>query len=223
MVFVCIFLYLMLGVSAALPQDMSGKMFTFPQATSTAHIRITTSRQNLEAVTVCLRSFTDLTRGHSIFSLATPSADNGFLIYKDGAIDKISAWVMNEVGFEGQDYKLNKWQSVCSTWDSTSGLLQLWINGKPSSRKFAHSSNISGPFIIVLGQEQDSHGGGFDINQSFVGMMTDVYMWDYVLTPCQIQSYSQHLGAPPGNILNWNSIEFQTIGRVLIEDNQELC
>ena len=36
-------------------KDLLGKMFTFPQQTSTAHVRLTTSRQNLNAVTVCLR------------------------------------------------------------------------------------------------------------------------------------------------------------------------
>ncbi|KAL3060279.1 hypothetical protein OYC64_014775 [Pagothenia borchgrevinki] len=86
-------------------------------------------------------------------------------------------------------------------------------------------SSISGPIIIVLGQDQDSHGGGFDIKQSFVGMMSDVHMWDHVLSPCEIQNYVHHLNFPPGNVLNWNELEFQIIGRVLIEDKQkvEIC
>uniref|UniRef100_A0A8C9XYN8 Pentraxin (PTX) domain-containing protein n=1 Tax=Sander lucioperca TaxID=283035 RepID=A0A8C9XYN8_SANLU len=92
-----------------------------------------------------------------------------------------------------------------------------------SYRKFISSgSNISGPIIIVLGQEQDTHGGGFDIKQSFVGMMSDVHLWDHILSPCEIQNYMHHLNFAPGNVLNWRALEFQTTGRVLIEDKQEI-
>ncbi|KAK5608442.1 hypothetical protein CRENBAI_025371 [Crenichthys baileyi] len=85
--------------------------------------------------------------------------------------------------FEGLDLKLNKWHSICATWDSTSGVVQLWLDGEPSNRKFASSgSNINGPIIVALGQDQDTHGGGFDAKQSFVGMMSDVHMWDYKLS-----------------------------------------
>ncbi|XP_062278829.1 C-reactive protein-like [Scomber scombrus] len=218
-------LLMMVTACAARPQDLSGKMFTFPQETNTAHIRLTTSRQVLSAVTVCLRSFTDLRRGHSFFSLATPSAYNDFLIFKNTANNEIEVFTRNNVAvIGGQDYKLNTWHSICSTWDSASGLVQVWLDGKPSSRKFVSSgSNINGPIIIVLGQEQDSYGGGFDIKQSFVGMMSDVHMWDYVISPCEIQNYVNDLNFTPGNVLNWRALEFQTIGRVVVEGKQLIC
>ncbi|XP_049438836.1 mucosal pentraxin-like [Epinephelus fuscoguttatus] len=216
-------LLVMLTACAALPQDLSGKMFTFPQQSISAQVRLTTSRQYLRDVTVCLRYFTDLRRDYSLFSLATPSASNEFLIFKTGASDRIDLYIRNSAAdFVGQDNNLNTWHSVCATWDSASGLGQLWLDGKPSSRKFISSgSDISGPIIIVLGQEQDSHGGGFDINQSFVGMLSDVHMWDYTLSPCMIKRYMDKLNFTAGNLLNWGKLEFQTVGRVLIENKQE--
>lgn len=224
MVFVCICLSLMLGISAALPQDMSGKMFIFPQETNTAHVRLTTSRQNLGAVTVCLRAFTDLSRTYGTFSLSTPTFDNDFLIFKEPQSGEFSVSVRNAGHiFSNQDDKRNEWQSFCATWAAASGLMQLWVNGKPSSIKSTSTLNISGPMIIVLGQDQDSHGGGFNIAQSFVGMMTDVHMWDYVLTPCHIQNYNHKFTYPAGNILNWKSLEFQIIGSVHIQKEQEQC
>ncbi|XP_078103706.1 C-reactive protein-like [Sander vitreus] len=217
-------LMVMLTACAASPQDLSGKMFTFPQQTDSAHVRLTTSRQVLSAVTVCFRSFTDLRRDHSLFSLATPAFNNEMLIFNGPSNNKYAFWINNKnVDFIGHDYKVNTWQSICSTWDSVSGLGQLWLDGKPSSRKFISSgSNISGPIIIVLGQEQDTHGGGFDIKQSFVGMLSDVHLWDHILSPCEIQNYMHRLNFAPGNVLNWRALEFQTTGRVLIEDKQEI-
>lgn len=99
------------------------------------------------------RFFTDLSRNHPLFSLAIPSVDNGFLIYKNSAKNEIALYVRDKfAGFVEQDYKLNMWHSICSTWDSASGVGQLWLDGNPSSRKYIYGSPITGPIIIVLGQ-----------------------------------------------------------------------
>ena len=105
------------------------------------------------------RSFTELRRDHSLFSLSTPSADNDFLIFKGAADGVFHMWArQNRKDFGGQNYKLNAWLSICSTWDAASGLVQLWIDGKPSSRMFVSSgSNINGPIITVLGQVHCLH------------------------------------------------------------------
>ncbi|KAM4597645.1 serum amyloid P-component-like [Polymixia lowei] len=215
-------LLVVLTVCTARPQDLSGKMFTFPQETNTAHVKLITSMEDFRAVSVCFRSFTDLRRGHSLFSLATPSAYNDFLIFKLPKEDEITLYARNSnVDFRGQNYKLNTWHSVCSTWNATSGLGRLWLDGEPSSRKYMNSgSNIRGRAIITLGQEQDSHGGAFDAQQSFVGMMSDVHMWDYVLSPCEIQRFMVKMNFTPGNVLNWSALQFQTVGRVLLENKQ---
>ncbi|XP_030250272.1 serum amyloid P-component-like [Sparus aurata] len=215
-----------LTVCAATRQDLYGQMFTFPQETNTAHVRLIPSRQEKRATTICLRSFTDLRRSHVLFSLATPSTDNGFMIFKDSdMLDQINVHIRNYyVYFAGQNYKLSTWHSLCSTWDSTSGLVQLWLDGKPSNlRLISSGSSISGPIIIVLGQDQDSHGGRFVIADSFMGMLSDVHMWDYVISPCEIQNYMEDLSFTPGNLLNWGALEFQVIGTVLIEDEQKSC
>uniref|UniRef100_A0A096M948 Pentraxin family member n=2 Tax=Poecilia TaxID=8080 RepID=A0A096M948_POEFO len=215
-------LLLLVASCAAIPQNLQGKMFTFPEQTNTAHVRLTTSRQNFNAVTVCFRFFTDLSREYSLFSLAVPSVYNGFLFYK--SLNSFDVCVRNTCPkFEGLDFKLNKWHSVCGTWEAASGLAQLWLNGQPSSRKPASKSNINGSIIIALGQDQDSHGGAFDAKQSFVGMMSDLHMWDYRLSPCEIREYATEFGYAKGNVLNWNSLEFQTTGTVLIENNLKNC
>ncbi|KAF1387868.1 hypothetical protein PFLUV_G00084380 [Perca fluviatilis] len=90
-------------------------------------------------------------------------------------------------------------------------------------RKYVSSGAIRGSPIIILGQEQDAHGGGFDLKQCFVGMMSDVHMWDYTLSPCEMQKYVDDLNFTPGNVLNWRAMEFQIIGRVLIEDKLMTC
>uniref|UniRef100_A0AAV2MGX8 Pentraxin (PTX) domain-containing protein n=1 Tax=Knipowitschia caucasica TaxID=637954 RepID=A0AAV2MGX8_KNICA len=69
----------MLICNALAISDLSGKMFVFPVETDTDHVKITPSQSSLHALTVCHRSFTDLTRSHTMFSMATPSNANAFI------------------------------------------------------------------------------------------------------------------------------------------------
>ncbi|XP_037640548.1 serum amyloid P-component-like [Sebastes umbrosus] len=218
-------LLVMLPACAAIPRDMSGKMFLFPQQTTTARVRLTPSKQDFSAVTVCTRSLTDLRRSHSIFSMATPTNENAFLIIWDHTQKDLESHIKNvKSEYLGLDYKPNIWYSICSSWDSESGMVQLWFDGQPLARRYAISgSNITGSPVILLGQEQDSHGGSFDLAQSFVGMMSDVHMWDHALSSCEIQEYVDGVNFPPGNVLNWSALEFQITDRVLIEDKQPIC
>ncbi|RVE62616.1 hypothetical protein OJAV_G00158950 [Oryzias javanicus] len=217
------FLLMVLGTVSAEVQDLSGKMFTFPKQTNTAHVKLNPTKLDYNAVTVCHRSVTDIKRDHAIFSLATPSQDNGFLTYWHNGNQEIQPHIRNaRVEYGGWDYKLNTWHSICTTWDSEKGLVQIWVDGMPSIRKFIISGPISGAVKIVLGQEQDTFGGGFDAKQSFVGMITDVHMWDYTLSSCEIQNYMGEINLTPGNVLNWKALDFEIVGNVLIED-KPLC
>ncbi|XP_033983390.1 C-reactive protein-like [Trematomus bernacchii] len=220
----CLLVLLMLASCAASPQDLSGKMFTFPQQTNTARVTLTTSTVSFNAATVCHRSFTDLKRDHILFSMATRANSNAFLVFWDSTNKEMEPHIKDQkTEYGGCDYKLGMWHSICSTWDSATGLVQLWCDGRPSSRKYITSGPISGSTITILGQEQDSHGGGFDSKQSFVGMMSDVHMWDYTLSACEIQSYVDELSFTHGNVLNWSALDFQITGRVLTEDKQMTC
>ncbi|XP_053288174.1 serum amyloid P-component [Pleuronectes platessa] len=215
----------MLTACAAVTEDLSDRMFTFPQQSNTAHVKLNLARQELSVVTLCHRSFTDLKRDHALFSLATSSNNNDFLIFWDGANKKIAPHIRDKkVEYAGFDYKPNMWHSICTTWDSKSGLVQVWFDGIPSIKKSISSgSSIKGTMMITLGQEQDSHGGGFDVKQSFVGMMSDVHMWDYILSSCQIQKYMDDRHFTPGNVINWNALDYQIVNNVLIEQKLNSC
>uniref|UniRef100_A0A3P8RIT8 Pentraxin family member n=2 Tax=Amphiprion percula TaxID=161767 RepID=A0A3P8RIT8_AMPPE len=219
------FVLAMLWACAASLEDLTGKMLTFPAESNTAHVKLNSSKDDFSAVTVCHRTFTDLNRDHVLFSMAISSSSNAFLLFWDNTNKEIEPHVKEaKAEFRGFDYKLNMWHSICATWDSKSGLVQLWFDGLPSIKKYVGSgSNIRGRPIIILGQEQDSYGGGFHDKQSFVGMVSDVHMWDYVLSSCEIQRYLNELNFTPGNVLNWAAMELQQIGRVVTEEKFMSC
>ncbi|XP_029594882.1 C-reactive protein-like [Salmo trutta] len=204
---------------------MSGKEIIFPVESNTAYVKITPDMNKIFfAVTVCVRFFTDYqTKDLTIFKLATPSHANGFVIFRgDGG----NYWVYigdQGIYFWGLPDKMNEWNSVCGTWDASTGLTQLWVNGKPSARKALQAGgSISGTLSIILGQDQDAYAGGFDVNDSFYGHETDVHMWDRVLSPCEIQSYMKGEVLSPGNVVNWNALKDTRHGYVVVERMQNL-
>ncbi|XP_076009819.1 female protein-like [Genypterus blacodes] len=216
-------LLLMLTACAAAPQDLSGQMFAFPQVTSSAHVKLNATIQEFRAVTVCFRVFTDLRRDHGLFSYAIPSVANGFLIFWDNNNNELEVHLNNvNSEFKGLDYKPNMWHSICTTWDSTSGLVQMWFDGLPTMKKYGGTAVISGRPIVVIGQEQDSHGGGFDSKQCFTGMMSDIHMWDHVLSGCEIMRFVNEENFTPGNALNWRSMQYEVVGRIMLEKKETL-
>ncbi|XP_071759462.1 serum amyloid P-component-like [Centroberyx gerrardi] len=216
-------LMVMFATCYAAPQDLSGKVFVFPRETSTAHVKLLTSRNKFNSVTACLRFFTDLSRNYGLFSLATPAHSNDFVLFKINSEDVIRMHARDGgTDFLALSLERNTWHSLCATWTSDTGVAQLWVDGKPTVKRFIHSGQpITGAPITILGQEQDSYGGGFDATQSFIGMLSDVHMWDYVLSPSEIQRYVDDMNFTPGNIFNWRALEFQITGQILVEEKQE--
>ncbi len=75
------------------------------------------------------RSITELSRKHNLFSLATPTAANAFLIFKNAASDVVEFHVGNKrAGFGAQDYKLNMWHFIYSTQDPNLTLSLVWCS-----------------------------------------------------------------------------------------------
>ncbi|XP_073479438.1 uncharacterized protein [Aquarana catesbeiana] len=198
------------------PQRLEGKVFVFPKETDTDYVILRpTITRPLQKVSVCLRSYTDLSRPYTPFSLATPGKQNAFLIYLQPP-NICSVYINQEVTNFKTDLESLDWRHICVTWDSDTGVVQIWVNGKLYPRRVSmKGSSITAETSIVLGQDQDSFGGKFDDKQSLVGEISDVHMWDYVLTPEDIKKVIS--GEHNGNVINWISLYFEIKGKVLVQ------
>uniref|UniRef100_A0A8C5QIZ3 Pentraxin (PTX) domain-containing protein n=1 Tax=Leptobrachium leishanense TaxID=445787 RepID=A0A8C5QIZ3_9ANUR len=178
--------------------DLSGKAFIFPKETNTAHVILKPETPKpLGKLTVCLRSYTEITREHCLFSLATNGRDNMFVIFQTAP--NITGICINQ---EGRI--------------TDSGVIQLWVNGKVYPRKVSNKGfNIPSPASIILGQDRDFYVGGFQASQSFVGEISEVYMWDYVLTLEDIKQVQTN--DKMGNFLSWTSFSHEIKGDVLVQ------
>ncbi|CDQ58546.1 unnamed protein product [Oncorhynchus mykiss] len=140
--------------------SLPGKMFTFPKESDIDHVRLLTKSENYSSVTICLSFALHIGKYHgcSLFSMATPTSTNDFLLFKEsnGAMQLPVRYVGS--AFTGLPGKQNMWMGHSAT-----GLSQVWINGKPSARKLGYTAGsvVNGKPIIILGQEQDAYCGTF--------------------------------------------------------------
>ncbi|KAL6092602.1 hypothetical protein STEG23_028836 [Scotinomys teguina] len=217
-------LLLLLGVSGltSLPSeafaqtDLTGKVFVFPRETESAHVKLIPHLDKpLENFTLCFRTYSDLSRHHSLFSYSTKGRDNELLIYKERVGEYRLYIGHSAVTVRGVEEPVSP-AHLCTSWESSSGIAEFWVNGKPWVKKGLQKGyTVKTQPIIVLGQEQDTYGGGFDKAQSFVGEIGDLNMWDSVLTPEEITFVYQ--GSPPNpNILNWQALNYEINDYVVI-------
>ncbi|XP_078279496.1 C-reactive protein-like [Rhinoraja longicauda] len=220
--FVTIVLVLCIYLQGSDSAGMYGKSVIFPAKTANSFVRMYASDfSRLTAFTVCLRAASEETRAYSLFSYATSSSPNELLLWQES-----KSKLRLELGTQKITFSLPEMNALlrhmCVTWESQGGEITVWVNGRRSLRKVGGKGQVvkgSGQFI--LGQEQDSVGGGFDINQSFVGEISDVHLWDGVLQSNDIKKISQGCLQYGGNIIDWGSTKYTFEGIVAIGGNKD--
>ncbi|XP_032901402.1 C-reactive protein-like isoform X3 [Amblyraja radiata] len=201
---------------------MYGKSVRFPAKTANSFVRLHAADfSSLTAFTVCLRAASEETRSYSLFSYATDFHANELLLWQESKTQFQLELGTLQIAFNLPEMN-GLLRHICVTWESQEGEITVWVNGRRSVRKVDGKGQVvKGLGQFILGQEQDSVGGGFDINQSFVGEITDVHMWDHVLQSNDIKTVSQGCLRYGGNIIDWGSTPYTFEGIVAIEDNKD--
>ncbi|XP_038636275.1 C-reactive protein-like [Scyliorhinus canicula] len=205
------------------PPVLRGKSLVFPSATESSYVTLQpVAFDHLSAFTLCMRIASEQRRSYSLFSYATSGSDNELLLWRneDATFSvylsgKIFPFVLPDI--------TALMRHLCVSWVSTSGRIAIWLDGVRSLRHVGHQGGqLRGGGTMILGQEQDKVGGKFDVKQCFVGEVTDVNMWDRVLSPTEIRAISQggcHQAG--GNIIDWATVGHEAAGTVSFRDNED--
>ena len=111
------------------------------------------------------------------------------------------------------------WQHVCLTWENTQGVTKLYKDGQFTEQVTNHATKnytLKAGGFLVLGQEQDSIGGGFDRHQTLHGRLASVNMWDKVLSESDIAAQYTNCSVPHGSVINWSVFKNLTRGNVAV-------
>ncbi|XP_041868330.1 uncharacterized protein LOC121657036 [Melanotaenia boesemani] len=101
------------------------------------------------------------------------------------------------------------WHHLCVLWSSIQGRFWYYHNRHliSSGSNFRKGWEIPGGGSVVLGQEQDSVGGGFDPAESFVGQMTGFNLWNRVLSFSEVEGLAEGRVVPRGVVLGMKDIK----------------
>ena len=114
------------------------------------------------------------------------------------------------------------WHHICLSWERSSGSWKFYKDGeiKQQGTGFKRGHTIRGGGSLVLGQDQDSVGGGYDADQSFKGMLSNVNVWDHKLTDTRIEEMSTSCLLDEwnaGNVYRWRSFLKEAQARLVKE------
>ncbi|XP_026114324.1 pentraxin fusion protein-like isoform X1 [Carassius auratus] len=217
-----LFFWLLSLTPAATEVGLGGKVLLFPTETDTSYVKLIPEKPlSLSAFTLCMRVATELPGQREIilFAYRVPKVDElNVWREKDGRVSLYIQSSSNATFFRLPP--LSTFQThLCITWESETGLTAFWVDGRRSLFQFYRRGHLIHPGgIVLLGQDADRFVGGFDASQSFVGEITDVHMWDHVLSSSQVKAvYSnQEPYVPKGNVFDWDTIKYDITGNVLV-------
>ncbi|KAM6966772.1 C-reactive protein-like isoform 2-T3 [Tautogolabrus adspersus] len=215
--------FLVIAISMVLTGSVTIKTLVFPGESSNTYVEMVPQKPlNLRAFTLCMRVATELAGEREIILFAYRTRDFDELnVWRE--LDGRLAFYLSGEGVFFKAPELGPLEThLCFTWDSSSGAATLFMDGRRSSTKIykkGHAVRTGGK--VILGQDPDSYFGEFDANQSFVGEICDVNMWDSVLSDSTIRDMSSMKRVPRGNVFDWESTELKVNGNVEVV-NREL-
>ncbi|XP_048476533.1 serum amyloid P-component-like [Rhincodon typus] len=213
-------------------EDAAGRsdLFTLLPVPLSLHLTLLPSEDStpsffsqLSTFTLCLRAASEAKRGYSLLSYATANTDNELLLWHNENT-KLSLYFGSDIFHFALPETDALLRHICVSWDSPTGIITFWLNGVRSLRKVGNKGGVvrsGGTFMLGQEKDQDQVGGKFDSKQSFVGELTDVHLWDYVLSANNIKALNQGCHSAGGNIISWHTVQYESRGSVKIEDNHD--
>ena len=103
-----------------------------------------------------------------------------------------------------------KFRHVCATWNSTDGQLNVYIDGSLARAESMKGEYLPGGGVWIIGQEQDEFGGGFDPSQAFVGELTELHVWNRVLSSANVKDVASNCASKmKGNYIAFSDFEIK--------------
>ncbi|XP_056891686.1 neuronal pentraxin-1-like isoform X2 [Takifugu flavidus] len=188
---------------------------TFPLRTNYMYAKAKRSLPEMVSFTVCLWIKSNASPGVGTpFSYAVPGQANELVLIEWGnhpmeilINDKVAKlpFLIND----------GKWHHLCVTWTTRDGMWEAFQDGmmRGSGENLAPYHPIKPEGVLVLGQEQDTLGGGFDATQAYVGELANLNIWNRKLSGGEIKNLATCASkALAGNVFSWTESNIEIFG-----------
>ncbi|XP_074219281.1 adhesion G protein-coupled receptor D2 [Camelus bactrianus] len=180
----------------------------FGERTADRAARLRTPVPALGALTACVHVQWDAASPDTaaLFSLAVPALANALQLRAfaepGGTVHAALVVRGHHAPFRAAFRSDGRWHHVCATWEQLGGRWALFADGRrrAGARGLGAGHPLPPGGILVLGQDQDSLGGGFSARDAFSGNLTDFHLWARALSPTQLHR-ARACAPPPGGLL----------------------
>lgn len=183
-------------------------MLVFPNASTENFAAFQPSLQtSLLELSLCSWVRTSARYLGTILSYATEENDNKLVLHgRDAAPRNSIHFVIGDPAFRELPVGAvldGRWHHVCVIWSSLQGRYWFYLDRRLASlgSNFRKGYEIPSQGSLLLGQEQDTLGGGFESSESFVGLLAGFAMWGRALLPGEVSSIALGEGLPRGTVL----------------------
>gem|GEM_PF-2680737 len=118
-------------------------------------------------------------------SYASSSTPDDFALMN---YQNLRIYVAGNYRIPGLAFNDGVWHGIAATWRSTDGNVEIFDNSSLAyTNTLSEGNTITDGGSFVVGQDQDSVGGGFDASQAFIGTIDEILLFSSVLTASQVQ------------------------------------
>lgn len=210
-------------------------VLVFGDKTDTKYVKVLSDFPALPAVTACahLQWDTRTQEIATIFSYAVPAFINEFQLR--GFVDEEGFVRFALIVHEHHSPYLpvfradGQWHHFCVTWQQENGTWAIYADGKRRASASGLCAVGSAPQAIygqgtfIIGQDQDSLGGSFKEKESFSGNITDLHIWQKVLSMEQIEKVRSCWVVEQDLVFRWSSNTLEVESTVQEVTAQFLC
>uniref|UniRef100_A0A3B4V192 Neuronal pentraxin-2-like n=1 Tax=Seriola dumerili TaxID=41447 RepID=A0A3B4V192_SERDU len=190
-----------------------GYRLSFPTRTNYMYAVVKHSIPKLRAFTLCLWLRPAEGGIGTPLSYAVAEQPNE-LVLLQGLHTPTELLVNDKVAQLPLNLSRGSWQHICVSWSQKGGAWQAYQGGKlrGEGHSLAAGHHIRPGGVLMLGQEQDSLGGGFDSSQALVGELSQVGLWDRVLSSSQVASLARCGKVTQGSVAPWTENGVEVFG-----------
>ncbi|XP_007499395.2 pentraxin-4 [Monodelphis domestica] len=185
-----------------------GSMLVFPNSSTENVVTFRPGfRTGLRELSLCTWVRTASSYLGTLLSYATEENDNKLVLHgRDSLVYGSIHFVIGDPAFRELPVEMlldARWHHMCVIWSSDQGKYWFYVDRRlvATGSRFREGYEIPPGGTLVLGQEQDTVGGGFDSSEAFVGSLAGLALWDRVLSPGEVSSIATGKMLPTGILL----------------------
>ncbi|OCT61798.1 pentraxin-4 [Xenopus laevis] len=182
-------------------------MLVFPNSSTENFVTFSKGlRHGLHELSICSWVRTGASYLGTILSYATEDNDNKLVLHgRNGAAYDALHFVIGDPVYRELPvvpFLDGNWHHTCFIWSAIQGKYWFYVDRRLASTgsRFQKGYEIPPGGSLILGQEQDILGGGFDSAEAFVGNLAGFAMWNRALSPGEVSGIATGKGLPRGTI-----------------------